>query len=138
MSIFQLIASFFALFMLYIVNIHKKKNTLSTFEVAFWYLLWILFIIIALFPNLLLGIVHIFHFARVFDLLTVIAFMILTVIIISTYLTQKENSKKIEMYVRKAALNNSVIHSNKIWISFFKLFFLRRANLLQLMKVTVS
>lgn len=104
MSIFQIIATLFALFMLYIVNIHKKKKTLSPFEVLFWYLVWILFIVIAIFPESLLGIAQNLRFARVFDLLTVAAFMVLTVVVLLSYFQQKENSKKIEEYIRKNAL----------------------------------
>jgi hypothetical protein len=110
MSLFQLLAALFAFFMLYIVNIHKKKAALSALEVGFWYAVWFLFIIISLMPNLLLGIVNIIHFARVFDLLTVLAFIFLTVLIVITYFTQKENSKKIEQYIRTIAINKSINH----------------------------
>lgn len=105
MSIFQVIAVLFALFMLYIVSIHKKKSALSYFEVLFWYCTWIAFILIAIFPELLLGIADTLRFARVFDLLTVIAFMIISVLVITNYFLQKENARKIEEYIRKIAIS---------------------------------
>jgi hypothetical protein len=107
MTIFQILAALFALFMLYIVSIHKKKAALSPMEVGFWYGIWVVFIVISLFPNLLLGVVNIFHFARVFDLLTVLAFMVLTVVIILTYFAQRESTKKIEDYIRKKAITQA-------------------------------
>lgn len=104
MSIFQLLATLFALFMIYIVNIHKKKAALSVLEVIFWYGIWTVFIITAIFPNIFLGIAHSIRFTRVFDLLIVLAFMVLTIIIVLTYLNQKIINKKIEDYIRKIAL----------------------------------
>lgn len=105
MTIFQLLAVLFALCMIYIVNIHKKKAALSRTEVFLWYLLWLGFMVIALFPNVLLGIVNVFHFARVFDLLVVIAFMVLTVVIVMTYFRQRETDKRIEDFIRRKAID---------------------------------
>lgn len=103
MSIFQIISIFFALFMMYVISIHKRKSALNNVEVSFWYSTWILFIVIAIFPHWLLGLTGILNFARVFDLLIVIAFMILSFVIFSTYLSQKETDKKIEKLIRDAA-----------------------------------
>jgi hypothetical protein len=105
MSIFQIAASLFGLFMMYVVNIHRKKAALSLIEVSFWYSTWASFIIIAVFPNLLLGISDTLKFARVFDLLVVIAFMILSVVVFMSYLKLKENKQKLETLVRKQALD---------------------------------
>lgn len=106
MSIFQVMAVLFALAMTYVVTVHKKKSTLSTLEVSFWYSIWIIFIVISLFPNLLLGIAHALHFARVFDLLVVVAFMILTLLIVLGYLSQRETDRKIEKLVRQQTLQS--------------------------------
>jgi hypothetical protein len=92
--------------MLYVVTIHKRKAALSFTEVSFWYSTWIFFIIIAVFPNLLLGISGALKFARVFDLLVVVAFMILSVVLISSYLQQKELRTKLEQIIRKQALDD--------------------------------
>ena len=40
MSIFQVIALLFALLMMYVVNIHRRKLRLSLIEVAFWFSMW--------------------------------------------------------------------------------------------------
>lgn len=104
MSIFQLLATLFALFMIYVVNIHKKKAALSIMEVIFWYGIWISFIVTAIFPNIFLGIAHRIYFSRVFDLLLVIALMVLTFLVVLTYFNQKILTKKIEDYIRKIAL----------------------------------
>jgi hypothetical protein len=105
MSIFQIAATLFALFMIYVVSIHKNKTKLTAVEVSFWYAMWVLFIVIALFPNLLLGITQTLHFSRVFDLLLVLALMVLTSIVVLSYFVQKENQKKLEEFVRKQAID---------------------------------
>lgn len=105
MSIFQIAATLFALFMIYVVTIHKNKSKLSRVEVTFWYAIWGLFVVIALFPNLLLGITQRLNFQRVFDLLVVLAFMILTILVVMGYFSQKESQKKLEEFVRKQAIN---------------------------------
>jgi len=105
MSIFQVGATLFALFMIYVVSLHKNRSKLSVTEVSFWYSMWGLFIIIALFPNLLMGITQRLHFQRVFDLLLVLALMVLTVIVVLSYFMQRENHKKLEEFVRKQAID---------------------------------
>lgn len=113
MSIFQIGAVFFALFMLYVVSIHKRKSALSFIEVSFWYSTWLIFIIIAIFPNLLLGISDALSFARVFDLLIVVAFMILTVVLITSYLKQREITQKLETFIRQQAIEHASKHDKK-------------------------
>ncbi|MFZ1721817.1 MAG: DUF2304 domain-containing protein [Microgenomates group bacterium] len=105
MSIFQIASVLFALFLMYVVSIHRRKAKLSTSEVSFWYSIWGFFIVIALFPGLLLGITHQLHFARVFDLLVVAALMFLTVMVVLNYFTQKVNQKNLEKFVRKQAID---------------------------------
>lgn len=103
MSIFQLAAVLFALFMLYVIRVKNRKYKLGRYETVGWYALWIGFAVLALFPNLLLGVVHTLNFARVFDLLIVLALMILTTIVMFTYFKIKELEQRLEKYVRDEA-----------------------------------
>jgi len=107
MIFFQIIATLFACFMAYVVRVHQRKLKLTITEASFWYSLWIIFIIVTLFPQLLKNVVGLLHFARVFDLLVVIALMILTTIVVMSHFTQRENSKKLEEYVRKCAIRDA-------------------------------
>src|SRR5688500_11645848 len=104
MNIFQIIATLFALFMMYVVNIHAKKKTLSAVESSFWYTIWAFFIVITVFPFLLTDVAGVLRFARVFDFLVVTTFMIMTFLIVTSYFAQKENSKKLENLVRQIAI----------------------------------
>ena len=113
MSIFQVFSTLFALFMLYILNIHYRKRVLSTLESNIWRLVWVVFILISLFPTTLLGITDLLHFARVFDLLVVAAFMILTTLVISVYFSQKELLHRIEHLFRDHAITETKKSSRK-------------------------
>jgi len=106
MTFFQIGAILFALFMLYVISIHGKKKTLSFAEVSFWVTTWIFFIVISIFPNWLTGISHTLRFARVFDLLLIVALMILTVLVFFGYFQQKEMALKLEQLTRELAIKN--------------------------------
>lgn len=106
MSIFQIFAILFALFMLYIVSVHAKKKTFSWNETLAWGSLWVLFIILAIFPQLLQGISDTLNFSRVFDLLVVGAFMVISILTFSNYINNKKLSKKLEDAVRQGALES--------------------------------
>ena len=107
MSIFQLISVLFALLMLYIVRIHSRRNTLSLKETSAWSSIWVLFAILALFPQLLTGISETLNFSRVFDLLVVGAFMVLTFVTFSNYLSHKKLLEKFDRLVRDQAIKTT-------------------------------
>ena len=107
MTIFQIFAVLFALFMLYVVSIHFRKKTLDFITASFWACIWVVFMVIAVFPNLLLGITGVLKFSRVFDLLIVIAFMILSVMVFLSYFRLKELEHKLEKYVREEAIKSA-------------------------------
>jgi len=113
MTIFQIVALLFALFMIYVVSIHSKKQTLTIMETSFWCTTWVLFAVLALFPDLLLGIMGVLHFARVFDLLVVLALMMLTVVIFFSYFAQKDMKRKLEEFVREKALVETSLSNQK-------------------------
>lgn len=106
MSVFQLISILFATFMMYVVRVKAKKYHLPKLETYVWYSIWGAFIILAFFPQLLLGVAGALRFARVFDLLTVIAFMILTALVFYLYFALKELRIKLEKLIRDEAIKN--------------------------------
>lgn len=108
MSIFQIIAILFGLFMLYVTNIHAKKKTISPMETSFWYSSWAFFIVVSAFPDLLKGFSSFLNFARVFDFLVVLAFMVLTTVTFFNYFRHKSLEDKIEKYVRVSAFKERI------------------------------
>ncbi len=106
MTIFQVLAVLFALFMMYVVSIHRNKQSLSPAETSFWWSTWMLFIVIAMFPNTLLGISDALSFTRVFDMLIVVALMVLSCVIFLNYFNHKEMTRKVENLVRAHAISH--------------------------------
>lgn len=103
----QLIGLIFALFMLYLNFIRYKKKEFTIKEYIFWLLLWVIFIIIMLFPWVLDPVVEKFKFARTLDLLIVISFIFLIGSNFYTYTVVRKTQKKVEDLVRKIAFEMS-------------------------------
>lgn len=112
MSIFQVVSVLFALFMMYTVRIHHKKKTLSPSEASIWYSVWLLFSIIAVFPNFVSGIASSLRFTRVFDFLIVIAFGILSVITFNNYYAEKKLQDRLEQLVRSNSIKKATKENN--------------------------
>lgn len=107
MSVFQIISVCFGLFMLYVVRIHQKKKTLSTTESSFWYSVWMFYVIISLFPNLVRGLSNFLNFARIFDLGVIVTFMVLTIVTFFNYFRHKTLEHKLERLIRVTALSSA-------------------------------
>ena len=109
MSKFQILSVLFALFMMYTIRIHAKKKTLNDSESSLWYSLWSLFIVLAVFPELVTGIATTLRFYRVFDFLVVGAFMILSVLTFNNYFSAKKMERRIEELVRDQSLKMKMV-----------------------------
>lgn len=102
----QIIAILFAIFMIYVAFLHWKRRDINGGEIFFWVILWLGFIIITLFPDILQNITQKLFFTRVMDFLMVVAFMILAFLGFQNYISNKRMEKKIEELVRKQAIKN--------------------------------
>jgi hypothetical protein len=100
----QIFGVLFGLLMLYLTFIHYKRKEFTIKEYIFWFLLWIIFVIIALFPSILDPIVIELKFARTLDLLIITGFLFLIGSIFYTYTIVRANQKKLEEIVRKIAI----------------------------------
>ena len=103
-SIIQILSVIFGILMLYVARIHRKKGVLDRNEVFFWNTLWLGFIYVAFFPQTFRGLIQKLQIARVFDLLVIVAFMIITFITFQNRITIKNLGKKLEEIIRKRAL----------------------------------
>lgn len=102
----QIVAILFGIFMLYVAFLHWRRRELKSLDFLFWGTLWFSFIAVTLFPYFLQSLTQLLFFARVMDLLMVIAFMILAFMGFQNYVSNKKMEKKIESLVRKGALRN--------------------------------
>ena len=99
----QILGILFGLFMIYYVFLHYKRKELTIKEYLFWIILWVLFIILTLFPWILKPLVQSIGFARTMDFFIVAGFMFLIGSLFYIYLLVRGNQKKLEDIVRKIA-----------------------------------
>ena len=99
----QVISVLFAIFMLYLVRVHYKRNNISLKEYFFWCVSWVVFIIFALFPRVLTPLLTRLSVVRALDLLMIIAFMILTYIAFMDHIAIRDIYKKINGIVSHQA-----------------------------------
>jgi len=99
----QILGVLFALFFIYYTFLHRKRNELTIKEYIVWVSLWILFIILTLFPGILKPIIEPIGFARTMDFFIVAGFMFLIGSLFYVYLIVRGNQKRIENIVRKTA-----------------------------------
>ena len=99
----QIVGVLFGLFMIYLTFLHQKRKEFSAKEYLFWTLSWIVFIIIAIFPNILAPFVEGLKLGRIMDLLTIFGFLFVIGLLFNNYTNLKKTNKKIEEIVRKVA-----------------------------------
>ena len=95
----QILGSLFGLFMIYYTFLHYKRKEITKKEYSFWLGLWILFIIVAILPQILDPIVKTLSLVRTMDF-----FIILIGSFFYTYIIVRKNQNKLEEIVRKIAI----------------------------------
>ena len=100
----QIAGVLFGLFMIYYSFLNYKRREFTSKEIFFWSVVWILFIAISLFPNILNPIVKIGGFLRALDLLIISGFLFLIAAIFYTYTVTRKVQKKLETVVRDIAM----------------------------------
>ncbi|MFC1769002.1 DUF2304 family protein [Nanoarchaeota archaeon] len=100
----QIIGVLFGLFMIYssFINFKRKEFSAKTFGV--WLILWIVFLILTIFPNILDPVAETLDFARTMDLFIVLGFMFLIGAVFLNYTLLRKNQRKLEDLVRKIAV----------------------------------
>ena len=109
----QIAGFLFGLFMIYYSFLNFKRKEFTVKEFSFWLFLWIIFIIITLFPFILDPIVKTFGFFRTLDLLIISGFLFLIAAIFYTYTIVRKNQNQLEKIVREMAMmsrNRKAIH----------------------------
>ena len=99
----QIIGILFAVFMLYLTFLHRKRKEFNSKEYAFWAVLWVLFVIIALFPNILDPFTKSLSLNRTMDLLILLGFVFLIGLTFHNYYLLRKSQRKIENIVRRMA-----------------------------------
>jgi hypothetical protein len=107
----QVAGVLFGLFMVYITFLHRKRDEFKISESIFWFLAWVIFIFLVIYPHSLDFIVKSFKFNRTMDLYTVLGFMFVIGSTFYNYTNTKKTQKKVEAIVQKIAIEN--VYKNK-------------------------
>ena len=98
----------FALFMLYLTFLHKKRKEFTFNESWFWIAMWVVFIFLVLFPHTFDFIVKdILDFGRTMDFFIFMGFIFVIGAIFYTYTVLRKTQKKVDQIVRKVALETA-------------------------------
>ena len=100
----QIAGLLFGLFMIYYSFLNYKRKEFTAREFAFWIFVWVSFIIIAIFPNILDPLVKSLNIARTLDLLIIAGFIFMITAIFYTYTVARKIQKKLESVVREMAI----------------------------------
>jgi len=103
----QIIGVLFGLFMIYLTFLYKKRGEIDQKESAFWFLVWIAFILVSIFPNFLVPLAERLSFSRVMDMLVILGFVFVIGISFYNYHTLRKTQKKVEEMVRKFAFKGA-------------------------------
>src|SRR3989344_4933006 len=94
----------FGLFMIYYSFLNYKKKSFGAKEFLFWILVWVGFMAISIFPNVLDPITKSINLARTFDLLIIGGFILIMGVLFYMYSIAKRNLRQIESIVRTLAM----------------------------------
>lgn len=101
----QILGLLFGLFMIYITFISGKRREFTTKEGGFWIVVWVLFMLISLFPRSLDFIVKgVLKLQRPLDFFIIAGFMFMIGFIFYSYTLIRKNQKKLEEIVRKMSM----------------------------------
>lgn len=102
----QIIATLFAVFMIYVAFLHFKRGNLQLLELLYWIGTWLLLSFFALFPKSLDPLIEKLFIARALDLVFIGGFMIMSYLGFANHMGVKSLQRDIEILVRKMAINN--------------------------------
>ena len=104
----QILGALFGLLLLYLAFVHQKRREFTIKEWVAWSGLAIVFIIFAVFPQVLDPITVRLRFFRTLDLMVILGFMFMVVAIFYTYALARSNQKKMEFVIRTEAINDAL------------------------------
>ena len=99
----QLVGLLFGLLMLYMTFVFSKKGDFTSREWVVWSGMWVSFLALVIFPNMLNPFVGKLELVRKMDLFISMGIMSFAAIIFYTYSVMRSNQKKLEDVTREVA-----------------------------------
>ncbi len=103
----QLLAILFGLIMVYMTFLYYKRGNYGSKAFLFWMFVWGIFIFVSAFPNLVYGIMDLLAIQRTADFLVSATIMVFSVVLFKLYVRNKELESKIDVVVRKVAMDKA-------------------------------
>ncbi|MFA4818125.1 MAG: DUF2304 domain-containing protein [Parcubacteria group bacterium] len=108
----QIIGLIFGLFMAYFVFLNYSRKEFSKIQFIMWEIIWTVYVIFVLFPNITSGVVHRLGILRGMDFFTILGFMFVLYLSFSNYISILRIRRKLEDSTRKEALEGLKNKSN--------------------------
>jgi hypothetical protein len=103
----QIISIIFIVFMMYVVQIHYKKNELPRTEAIFWLTTFTGLALIVIIPKTASFVTSTFAVSRLTDFITAVALMIIFGMLIDLRIKMHKFNKKLESSTRDKAIKNA-------------------------------
>ena len=100
----QIFGVFFAILMIYMVFVSQKKKEFNSTEYILWIVVWILFIVITIFPSILDFFTESLSLPRTLDLLLIMGILCILGLLFYNYIAIRKINRKVEDIVRKIAI----------------------------------
>lgn len=102
----QIIGLLFGLVMIYLTFLYYKRANYDKQGLVFWFLVWLGFIFLAMFPSTIYGIMELLKIERTADFFYISGFLLFSAVLFYVYNITKKNQKQLETVVRKIAFKN--------------------------------
>lgn len=102
----QLIGIVVALAAVHLTHLYYKRSHFSKKELLFWAGLWLIFMLVAVFPQSVFPVTSYLGLARPMDLIMIIAFIVLFALAFHNYILGRKQERQLERLVRETALRD--------------------------------
>jgi len=102
----QMVGMLFALIMLYLTFLYYKRDSYGGRSFFIWFCVWLFFLFMVMFSTTIYGIMETLNIKRTVDFFVIGGFLFFSVIIFHLYVAVKNTQKKVEMVVRRVALDS--------------------------------
>jgi len=103
----QILALLFAGWMMYFTYLHFRRKEFGKIEALLWSALWVGLVIVVIWPTSVNFILSTFSISRTFDLVVVVAIMVLFGVTFRNYVLTKRLRKKLEDLSRYEAIRKA-------------------------------
>lgn len=103
----QIFAIVFALSMLYVATVHRRRQHLSNQEYMLWGSLWCGFMLMIVWPDVFRTVAQSLHVSRLFDLIVILSLMFLTLLSFYNRVAHLQLDEKINRLVRDRAIESA-------------------------------